>query len=395
MLVEKWLEVVRERADTVLLRQGGVEWSARDIERRSLEVVVSDVDFLVAYGDEVDFVPVLLAGWRCGVPVMIKETRSHEVREIGCAIPVGTVLIKQACGASGVERSLFYDEAAVFAEGMRNVFGLGLTRDRVGLAAVSLSHTYGFGCLTLPLILEGIAVEVLEAPLPMFVQGALELGGDYFLPGVPALWKTWLLTGVLKVGGIGLAVSAGSPLSGELEGKIFEECGVLVRNFYGTSETGAVAFYDGDGVRGDEGVLGSVLGGVDVQVEAGRVFVRTDARASGADVLLGAGEFEGDFYEVMDLGWVEDGVLIWEDFVGEAINVAGRKVSPEKVARVIGGVDGVVSVMVGKRRSRDLERFEEVVVDVVLADGVEVRAVKGAVYGVLDNWEMPRKWIVV
>ena len=78
--------------------------------------------------------------------------------------------------------------------------------------------------------------------MPMFMHHALDRGGEVFLPGVPAIWKTWWQTGVVKHPAISLALSAGSPLSLELESAIHADCGLKVHNFYGTSETGAIAF---------------------------------------------------------------------------------------------------------------------------------------------------------
>jgi len=57
-------------------------------------------------------------------------------------------------------------------------------------------------------------------------------------------------------------------------------------------------------------------------------------------------------------------------------------------------MDGVLDVRVGKVRSRDVERFEEVVVELKLKGGVDLKVVKGAVYGLLEGWEMPRKWVL-
>ncbi len=195
-------------------------------------------------------------------------------RTIHCEIPPGTALIKQTCGASGIERSLFFSEAQVHAEGMRNINGLGLQPERRGLAAISLAHSYGFGCLALPLLLAGISVDAVAGPLPMMMDSALARGGEVFLPGVPAIWKTWWQTGLAAHPAISLALSAGSPLSLELEHSVFSENGLKIHNFYGTSETGAIAFDGSTEKRERQGYVGKPLPGIHASTDKnGRILI--------------------------------------------------------------------------------------------------------------------------
>ena len=108
----------------------------------------------------------------------------------------------------------------------------------------------------LPLLLGGIPVDIVAGPLPMMMESALDRGGEVFLPGVPAIWKTWWQTGIAAHPAIGLALSAGSPLSLDLENSVFSECGLKIHNFYGTSETGAIAFDGSSEPRERQGFVG-------------------------------------------------------------------------------------------------------------------------------------------
>jgi len=398
MLYEYWSAVVRERSEEIALRHPDLPegWTFSELDQRARELTISPTDLAIAHGDSLDFFPTILAAWKKKLPVLILESYHNHPMPIRAEIPEGTALIKQTCGASGVERSLFFGESQILAEGLRNSQGLGLDPSIRGIAAISLAHSYGFGCLALPLLLKGIPVDVLPSPLPVFVQQALANDGEFFLPGVPALWKTWWLTKVLDGASISLALSAGAPLSLDLENGIWNDTGVKLHNFYGTTETGAVAFDETHTPRTDGQLLGEILQGVDVEIsETDRILVKTDAQAIGSDFLLSESEFNKSHYQTMDLGEANEGHLYWHNHVGQAINVAGRKVSPEKIKRVCLATPGVIDAEVTSKRSRDYERFEEVSVALKLMSNHDLKPIKHMVYERLESWEVPRHWDLI
>lgn len=395
MLYECWSEIVSGCSGEIALRHpdlpGG--WTFSELDQRARELTIPSTGYATAHGDSLDFFPTILAAWKKNLPVLILESYHTHPMPIHTEIPTGTALIKQTCGASGVERSLFFGEHELLAEGRRNRHGLELDPSVRGIAAISLAHSYGFGCLALPLLLEGIPVDVLTSPLPVFIQQALEKKGRFFLPGVPALWKTWWLTKALDGGSIHLALSAGAPLSSALELGLWNDTGIKLHNFYGTTETGAVA-YDTSGTPRTDGMLvGKILDGVEVTTsDDGRILVKTNARAMGSDSLLSADEFSRSHYQTMDLGQVDGDQLFWHDHVGQAINVAGRKVSPDKIKRVCLATPGVIDAEVTSTRSRDYERFEEVSVKLRLMSDHDLKPIKHMVYERLESWEVPRHW---
>ena len=396
MLFGKWLEVLARYGERVAL------WRVDDDEQLTFAQLdaraddcIQDGEIWRADGDSRDFLPTLIAAWKHEKPVILMEAGHHNVRPIREAIPEGTVLIKQTCGASGVERSLFFTGRQVFAEGMRNLEGLGLHVDRPGLAAISLAHSYGFGCLVLPLLLGGVPVYHVPTPLPMFIEKVLQRSERIFLPGVPAIWKMWWKMGVTGHSAIELALCAGSPLSGELEKGIFAESGLKVHNFYGTTETGAIAF-DGTLVpRTEAGEIGAVLEGVDLVIKEGVVMVKSDSRAVGADALLSAHEFDSEYYETTDVGRIEDGKLTLTESRAGAINVAGRKVSPGKLERILMEHPGVESVEVSKIPSLDIERFEEIHAKVTVSQELGKRELRQGLSGRFETWEIPRHWEII
>lgn len=371
-------------------RPAGV--SFREIDQMAGEVDVSG-EVVPAIGESLDFFPSLIAAWRAGKPALLVENQTSRIRPIRCGIPAGTVLIKQTCGASGIERSLFFGESQVMAEGQRNIQGLGLHEGRRGLAAISLAHSYGFGCLALPLLLAGIPLEIVSGPLPMFLQAALERGGEIFLPGVPAIWKTWWQTGVTACPAISLALCAGSPLSLELETAVHAECGLKIHNFYGTSETGAIAFDDSRELRKRADFVGKILPGIEAVIDGtGRLAVASDACAVGADSPAWEDEFGGRFYNTLDMGDVSDGGVFITQCIGRAINVAGRKVSPIRLQNILEELDGVAVAVVERGQSRDFERFGEIRVRLTVKPGYAPKVIREQLRQRVESWEMPRHW---
>jgi long-chain acyl-CoA synthetase len=394
MLLNLWNDVVARYADQVAFRHhsqdAGVTFG--EIDKLAEKINVSG-SYVPAIGESMDFFPSLIAAWRAGKPVILLENQTSSIRPIHSEIPNGTVLIKQTCGAYGIERSLFFDEAQVIAEGQRNIEGLGLHRNRRGVAAISLAHSYGFGCLALPLLLEGIPLEITAGPMPMFLQPALERGGEVFLPGVPAIWKTCWQTGLASHPAISLALSAGSPLSLELETSIHSECGLKIHNFYGTSETGAIALDRSHSPRKHADFIGEILPGIQVSVEQNqRLAVISDALALGTDIPVSISEFDGPCYLTLDQGTVSDEGLSITRCIGRAINVAGRKVSPTRLKTILEQIEGVSQATIESGKSRDFERFGEIRAHLLIQAGYDKKAIREQLRQRVESWEMPRQW---
>ena len=394
MLLNRWNQIVARLSDAVAFRGSGdaAGITFGEIDRMSGEIDVSGT-LVPAIGESADFFPSLIAAWRSGKPALLLENKTSGIRTIHGAIPAGTVLIKQTCGASGIERSLFFNAAQIVAEGERNIRGLGLHGNRRGLAAISLAHSYGFGCLAMPLLLEGIPLEITGGPLPMFLHPALDRGGEVFLPGVPAIWKTWWQTGIAAHPAITLALCAGSPLSLELETAIHSECGLKIHNFYGTSETGAIAFDASEAPRERADFIGKILPGIEASTDASaRITVISDARTLGSDLPAWDGEFDEPVYPTLDEGTVSEVGIFITRCIGAAINVAGRKVSPTRLKTILEQLDGVTEATVESGHSRDFERFGEIRVTLCVEDGYDKKAIREQLRQRVESWEMPRHW---
>jgi long-chain acyl-CoA synthetase len=150
-------------------------------------------------------------------------------------------------------------------------------------------------------------------------------------------------------------VSAGARLEVPSARRFFDAFGVKIHSFYGTSETGGIAYDDSPDLPEDTSV-GRPLPGVRITLRredsvpegSGRVHVAGDAVARG---YAGEDSSDGSFVDggflTGDLGHFDRrGHLVLTGRVSQFINVAGRKVQPEEVEEVLRGMPAVTDVRV-------------------------------------------------
>jgi acyl-CoA synthetase (AMP-forming)/AMP-acid ligase II len=174
---------------------------------------------------------------------------------------------------------------------------------------------------------------------------------------------------------LGLLISAGAPLTPSVLERFYARFGRKIHSFYGTSETGGIAFDDSDVADAARGVghpmpharvtLRPVVG-----LEAGavgRVHVAGPAVARGYSTDADGGDFSEGGFLTGDLGRQEDdGRLLLAGRLSAFVNVAGRKVHPDEVALQLREMPGVRDVrVVGAPSSTHGEQ----VVAIVVADG--------------------------
>jgi acyl-CoA synthetase (AMP-forming)/AMP-acid ligase II len=87
---------------------------------------------------------------------------------------------------------------------------------------------------------------------------------------------------------------------------------------------------------------------------------------------------------------ISDGLVRLRGRAGDQINVAGRKVSPETIERVLLKHPQVSECVVFGVPSRDAERTEEIVAVVVSREGEG--ALREFVLESLPAWQTPRHW---
>lgn len=392
MLYLRWLETVRCFADKPAIHDGGAVMTFADLAA-AVDASPRAAGPVIARSGSISFFVEILRAWRDGQAVIPVEKDAPE--PVLQRAPLDdTCLVKYTPGATGVPRGIFLNTAQIIADAAHLVAAMNLTPEVPNLGVISLSHSYGFSNVVLPLLLHGVPVHLVAVPFPRVVEEAFQQHESMVVPAVPSMWRAWQRSGILKNLPVRLALSAGAPLALSLEQEVFASAGLKIHNFYGASECGGIAWDDSETPRENAGLLGKPLPGVNVEIgRDGRFSVSSDAVATCYDAPRPDDVLDDGVYLTRDVGFMdENGNLHLTSTVGGAINVAGRKVSPAKVEAAIFATGLVRKVEVFAIPSSDPERFEEIAARVELVEGVTLDALKSAASKVLQGWEMPRQW---
>ena len=232
---------------------------------------------------------------------------------------------------------------------------LGLTADDTIFSAIPLFHTYGMGACLFASAATGATVAILEEPNPFLLkrQRALELLEQEqatVLPGVPFNFRL-LAEAPAKadLSSLRLCFSAGTALPRPSFEAFGEKFGVLVRQLYGSTETGMItANLDDDPVSTFESV-GAPVGDVRVEIvdddgaplpvgELGEVVVASPAMTDGYSDMEEVNRlaFRDSRFFTGDLGSLDDQGRLWlKGRKKLLIEVGGYKVDPIEVQDVV------------------------------------------------------------
>lgn len=392
MFGERWDRIVAERgAQAALYLADGraITFHQLDAEARAARPAG---DYVLVQGDVPQILRQLLIGFLHGVPVQLVE-KDRDRRVPACPPPAGTALIKQAVGGSGVRRCQFFTFDQIAADVDRLHAALDLGSRGVGVAAISCAHSFGLTMTVLQTLLNGVPTCFAPQPFAQPLMEAMKNHARVFLPGVPALWKAWLM-GDVRFDNVSLAISAGSPLTPALERMALEQHGKKIHNLYGTSECGAVSWDETPGLREDGRDIGRLLPGVRAQTDAaGRLIVTSSSVGLGYDEELPQENYGHGVFTTSDLVEQEGDHLRFQQCTGAGINVAGRKLSPQEIAEKIMRASRRQSVTIYGARSRDPERCQDIVAEVDLPQAEIDGPFKIRACSLLAPWEVPRKWI--
>jgi long-chain acyl-CoA synthetase len=293
-------------------------------------------------------------------------------------------LLKLTSGSTGFPKAILTYESHLLADGERIIGAMGIMADDTQLAVIPLSHSYGFGNLVMPLLLQGTAIILRDSFVPS--QVLLDAHGFQarVFAGVPYMFN--FLSANTSVDGwpasLRLLISAGARLDAQTSKACHDRFGFKIHSFYGASETGGIA-YDATDALMPEGHVGTAMPGVTILVRSddeapdgsGRIFVRSESVAAGYTEDEEERAFVDDGFLTGDLGCVDSlGHLTLTGRASPAVNVAGRKVHPAEVERVLRTMNGVDDVCV--IAAPDSRRGQQIVACIIsrqLASALEVR----------------------
>jgi acyl-CoA synthetase (AMP-forming)/AMP-acid ligase II len=338
-------------------------------------------------GHSPEFIFQLLAAWRENKVVCPLEA-GQSPPEISLP-PKTCIHLKSTSATGGTARFVAFTAEQLMADAENIVSTMGLRADWPNLGVISLAHSYGFSNLVLPLLLHGIPLILAPAPLPEIIRRAADGEPALTLAAVPAMWRAWHVADAIPTN-LRLAISAGAPLPLNLEQEVFQVRGLKIHNFLGSSECGGIAYDASETPRTDAALAGLPMQNVNLSLNAdGCMVVRSRAVAETywPEKLdsLGSGIFQ-----TSDLAELKDGLVFLRGRLGDQINIAGRKLSPETVERALLAHPQVRECVVFGVPSRDVERTE-IIVAVVVSGATEAE-LKNFLLQTLPAWQVPREW---
>jgi long-chain acyl-CoA synthetase len=288
----------------------------------------------------------------------------------------GTAILKLTSGSTGLPKAALANDAQMIADGTQIAAAMGIQPSDTQMAVIPLSHSYGLGVLLMPLLLQGTAIVVRDSFVPPELPADAQQFGARVLPGVPFMFQ-YFVTNPPPGGwpsGLQWLISAGAPLAPSTVRAFHDRFGLKIHSFYGTTETGGIAFDDDDAIR-EEPVVGRAVPGVTITLQldehahdgAGRIHVRSAAVAGGYSDHTRGGFDEHGFLTGDYGAWDARQHLTLRGRVSAFVNVAGRKVQPEEVEQVLRAMPGVADVRI--LAAPDARRGQQIVACVVADAG--------------------------
>jgi long-chain acyl-CoA synthetase len=393
MLYERWRQIARTFPNEPALRDftSNKQWTFSELVAE-IENSAPEKTPVVQFpkGNSSEFIFSVLRAWRTGSVICPLEL-DQVPPNIPAPLPAGIVHLKTTSATTGAPRLIAFTGEQLMADAGNIVATMGLSREWPNVGVISLAHSYGFSNLVLPLLLHGIPLILGGAPLPETIRRVAATEKAITLAAVPALWRTWHEANVIP-SNVAIAISAGAPLPLVLEQNIFAMRGLKIHNFYGASECGGIAYDASATPRRDASVAGTPMRNVDLSVtENGCLEVRSRAVGQTYWPEPGANLRDGIF-RTSDLAEISYGMVYLRGRSNDQINVAGRKISPEAIERVLLAHPAVRDCIVFGAQSRDLDRGENVVACVVTKANTTVENLRQFLLEKMPAWQVPREW---
>ena len=295
-------------------------------------------------------------------------------------------LIKLTSGSTGEPRALPFTEAQLLADARQVTRSMGITAADLNYALSPFGHSYGLGNLSIPLLGLGVPVVCATAPLPQAIADDFGRWQPTIMPGVPAIFRALAASGIepAALGSLRLAITAGAPLAPGAAAEFHTRFGRALHGFYGSSETGGIA-YDRTGAATLAGSVGTAMPGVDLSLApGGRLHVRSAAVFT-----------TGNRRSERGVGcWVPPdrverdarGRITLLGRRGVTVKIAGRRVSLTEVAARLRQVPGVSDVWVG------VGGGVEPALGAAVATTRPVAELRAELQWDTPAWKIPKRW---
>lgn len=313
--------------------------------------------------------------WIDGRSTLLTTTRLRR------SAPRHIALFKLTSGTTGSPRILPFSHTQMLADGRQICAGMSIRPDDLNLAVIPFGHSYGLGNLVLPLLLQGTAIVCADAPLPHSLAATAAQYRPTLFPAVPALLRA-LAEAELPddaFAALRTVISAGSPLPAATATAFFKKFGLKPHAFYGSSETGGIAYDpEGDDTLEGRGV-GRPLPGVTIlPLRSGRIRVLSPA------VLVPGGHSPADRARLEP-----GGRLVLLGRVGRMIKIGGRRLDLGDLECALRRIPGVADAFAAPH-PEDPEQIAA-----VLATELAPIPLRALLLEHLTTWKIPRRLVAV
>ncbi len=268
--------------------------------------------------------------WSAG---RLREVASLRGSGSGRAARPGECLVKMTSGSSGKPRGLGVSHSQMEADGRQICATMGILPEDANLAVIPLGYSYGLGNLVLPLIAHGVQVICLPNAFPQAIAAEARQRRPTVFPAVPAVLEALSGSDVPSdsFSSVRLVISAGSPLPPGTSREFAAKFGIRIHSFYGTSETGGIAF-DASGEATLEGrSVGPPLQGVRI------AFGRSGRFSVSSPAVTGSGRFSPADRARLN----QHGEIVLLGRTDRVVKVAGRRVDLAEIETALRSVPGV------------------------------------------------------
>lgn len=275
-------------------------------------------------------------------------------------------LVMFSSGSTGTPKQVTRSRSNVIAEVVNARETLSLTANDTIMCCVPLFHAHGLGNCFLAALLNGGTLVIHNGEFnPRKVVKTIAANSVTIFPAVPFMCKMIAATPFKEAPNLEhlrLVYTAGAPLDEEITLSFHERFGLYLGQLYGSTETGAAAI-NANPTSDNYTSVGMPLANTRItiiddeghQVPAGtegEIVIDTQAMATsykGLDELT-AETFKSDGYHTGDLGTQDDqGFLRVIGRKKLMINVAGNKVDPLDIEKVVKQIPAVIdAVALGK-----------------------------------------------
>ena len=242
-------------------------------------------------------------------------------------------MVKLTSGSSGHPRGLAATHAQMEADGRQICRSMAIGPDDANLAVVPLGYSYGLGNLVVPLIVQGSRVICLSSALPQAIAADARRLCPTVFPAVPPILRALIESDVppRSFASLRLVISAGSPLAPEVARAFAARFGVRIHGFYGTSETGGIAFdASGDATMAGSSV-GTPLAGVRIAFRSGGRFIVS------SPAVLGKGRFSPSDRAMLN----RLGEVVLKGRTDRVVKVGGRRLDLAEIETALRSIPGI------------------------------------------------------